>query len=336
MLPYQTSSPKELHQLLEIPFRGIESATAVLVLDTDGAVLAPPYYPSEQEAAGLGREAVTRLDLELFAKHIPYALALSTDIAIGSIYYSSGGKPRVAMATAFGLKNGRPTRILAVERALDDICGLVSSYEYTPSRDARILDGKGRTVCGPDGRFPGKLIFYQNDHCSYKQADTGLSSFKWMRDKSVQCDSARVKRTDWRVSFERFHGELAWCGVLGGCSGGGRARCSWPWLPYLVRPSRLPPSHRRPPKWTRWIADQSVAMAELQQVECYAGYQAEQEPRALVVGGRRLRVLAIARRWYEPQAAIFRVRVEDGHLYQLRYERRRDRWSLDAVVKADS
>lgn len=71
-------------------------------------------------------------------------------------------------------------------------------------------------------------------------------------------------------------------------------------------------------------------------VECYAGYKADQEPRAFVNEGRRYRVLGIADRWYSPDAAYFKVRAEDGHAYLLRHNRREDRWTIVKVFPTDA
>lgn len=71
-------------------------------------------------------------------------------------------------------------------------------------------------------------------------------------------------------------------------------------------------------------------------VECYAGYQGDQEPRALVVDGERLEVVAIAARWREPDADFFRVRAKDGHTYVLRHCRADDSWELAAGRRTDS
>lgn len=73
-------------------------------------------------------------------------------------------------------------------------------------------------------------------------------------------------------------------------------------------------------------------------VECYAGARADEEPRAvhLSEGGgegaavRRL-VLAVERRWIEPDAAFFRVRLEGGRGCLLRHDRRTDAWELVEV-----
>jgi len=71
-------------------------------------------------------------------------------------------------------------------------------------------------------------------------------------------------------------------------------------------------------------------------VECYAGYKAEQEPRAFVVEGERRVVLGLSDRWYDPEASYFKVRADDGHLYLLRYDRTSDAWSLVQVFPSDA
>jgi hypothetical protein len=62
-------------------------------------------------------------------------------------------------------------------------------------------------------------------------------------------------------------------------------------------------------------------------VECYAGYRAEEAPRALHWGGRRFAVQEILDRWYQagtdpqtPSADYFKVRTEDGAIHIIKYE----------------
>lgn len=71
-------------------------------------------------------------------------------------------------------------------------------------------------------------------------------------------------------------------------------------------------------------------------VECYAGYQAEQEPRTLIIDGVRLRVVGVADRWRDPESSSFKVRAEDGHQYVIRHDRGRDEWTLVKVFPADA
>jgi len=63
-------------------------------------------------------------------------------------------------------------------------------------------------------------------------------------------------------------------------------------------------------------------------VECYAGYRADQEPRAFIRAEVRLTVVAIERRWREPDGERFVVRADDGGRYTLRHHRDGDFWEL--------
>ena len=70
-------------------------------------------------------------------------------------------------------------------------------------------------------------------------------------------------------------------------------------------------------------------------VECHAGFRADEEPRALEIDGRRLRVLGIARRWQDVGARYFQIRAEDGHRYLLRHDEQTDEWLVLEVQQAD-
>jgi hypothetical protein len=65
-------------------------------------------------------------------------------------------------------------------------------------------------------------------------------------------------------------------------------------------------------------------------VLCYSGYVGDEEPRAVVVEGRRLDVVAIDRRWREPEARGFVVRLSDGSKHVLRQEVSGGRWTLES------
>jgi hypothetical protein len=70
-------------------------------------------------------------------------------------------------------------------------------------------------------------------------------------------------------------------------------------------------------------------------VECYAGYRAEESPRAFSYKGRAYLVLEIMDRWYEgglkaeaPIINYFKVRADDGKEYLLRCDPGEGRWFL--------
>lgn len=65
-------------------------------------------------------------------------------------------------------------------------------------------------------------------------------------------------------------------------------------------------------------------------VECYAGYRGEQEPRAFLLGERRLQVASLLDRWLAPEYRYFKVAASDGNTYILRYDEARGEWELGA------
>ena len=66
------------------------------------------------------------------------------------------------------------------------------------------------------------------------------------------------------------------------------------------------------------------------QVECYAGYRADQRPLRFTLGQRVYRVEEVNDQWYSPSATYFRVRADDGNIYVLRHDEESDTWTLDA------
>jgi hypothetical protein len=65
------------------------------------------------------------------------------------------------------------------------------------------------------------------------------------------------------------------------------------------------------------------------EVECYAGYKADERPMRLKMGEQSLEIVEVEDRWYSPGETYFRVRVEDGDRYVLRHEEAQDVWSLE-------
>ena len=74
-------------------------------------------------------------------------------------------------------------------------------------------------------------------------------------------------------------------------------------------------------------------MSEIQ-VECYAGYRADQRPLRFCLRGRTFLVEQVEDQWYAPTAIYFRVRADDGNFYVLRHCEIQDIWTLDAFRAA--
>ncbi len=79
----------------------------------------------------------------------------------------------------------------------------------------------------------------------------------------------------------------------------------------------------RQDKWAKKLAMKRV------EVECYAGYRANERPVRLTLGGQMLEIVEVEARWYSPGETYFRVRVEGGDRYVLRYVEAQDDWSLE-------
>ncbi len=63
-------------------------------------------------------------------------------------------------------------------------------------------------------------------------------------------------------------------------------------------------------------------------VECYAGHRAEQTPRTLILGGRRIAVAEVLDAWLAPDHRYFKLRGEDGDTYLVRHDDRSNTWEL--------
>lgn len=71
------------------------------------------------------------------------------------------------------------------------------------------------------------------------------------------------------------------------------------------------------------------------QVQCYAGYKADESPRRFRWENGWIEVREIRDRWYQgqrdpewPVADYFKVVGDDGHEYLLRHDRESDEWCL--------
>ena len=64
-------------------------------------------------------------------------------------------------------------------------------------------------------------------------------------------------------------------------------------------------------------------------VECYAGYCANERPIRLTLTEQTWEIVEVEGRWHSPGETYFRVRVEGGDRYVLRYVEAQDVWSLE-------
>ena len=69
------------------------------------------------------------------------------------------------------------------------------------------------------------------------------------------------------------------------------------------------------------------------QVECYAGYKADERPLRFTPAAppaQTYHVKEILDRWYGVGYQCFKVRADDGYIYILRHIVTEDRWTLDS------
>ena len=69
-------------------------------------------------------------------------------------------------------------------------------------------------------------------------------------------------------------------------------------------------------------------------IECYAGYRGEEEPCVFWLGERRLEVVELVDRWYDPDYRYYRCRADDGDCYVLRHDELSGEWDLAAFTAA--
>lgn len=63
-------------------------------------------------------------------------------------------------------------------------------------------------------------------------------------------------------------------------------------------------------------------------VECYAGHRADEEPRRLFIGERKIELKEVIDRWLDPTYRYFKVRGDDDGIYILRHDLSSDTWEM--------
>jgi len=64
------------------------------------------------------------------------------------------------------------------------------------------------------------------------------------------------------------------------------------------------------------------------QVECYAGYRADQYPQRFTLGQRVIKVEAVIDQWRGVDYRYFKLRGDDGAIYILHHDEKGGRWAL--------
>jgi hypothetical protein len=72
------------------------------------------------------------------------------------------------------------------------------------------------------------------------------------------------------------------------------------------------------------------------QVECYAGYKADERPVRVLLDGQMVDVAALEDRWYSPGLTYFRILLSNDERYVLRRQEAQDVWTIEAFRRANS
>ena len=64
------------------------------------------------------------------------------------------------------------------------------------------------------------------------------------------------------------------------------------------------------------------------QVECYAGYRADERPQRFTFGEQNIEVEDIIDQWQGPDYRYFKLRGDDGGIYILRHDETSGLWGL--------
>jgi len=79
-------------------------------------------------------------------------------------------------------------------------------------------------------------------------------------------------------------------------------------------------------------------MALKLQVECYAGYKADERPRRFTAdapGARTFEVKEVLDQWQGVGYTCFKVRADDSNLYILKHHEKDDTWTLESFRRTD-
>ncbi len=65
-------------------------------------------------------------------------------------------------------------------------------------------------------------------------------------------------------------------------------------------------------------------------VESYSGRKSDERPLNFQLGERQYRVEEILDQWYGPEATFYKLLADDGNIYSLSHNERKDAWNLES------
>jgi two-component system, NtrC family, sensor kinase len=142
-LPFARLSAADTGTALRIPYRQLPWVNVLVLLSDDGSAVAAPVYDAVPDPGAPPRDPVGPRELDAFARSVPLATALASDVAIGPPYRAArAGDPRVAVAVQVA---GERRRVLAAELSLQPVA--VRLREIGASGGvAFLVDANGRVL----------------------------------------------------------------------------------------------------------------------------------------------------------------------------------------------
>ncbi|NLN62887.1 MAG: HAMP domain-containing histidine kinase [Myxococcales bacterium] len=149
-IPFENFTSEELPEALSIPHRQLTFANVVILLDSAGRAIVSPYRLTPDIAQAYpDRSVLDDAELQRFSRHIPLQLALSVPIAVGPVYYSEHGAPRIAMASSQELMSGDKW-VVAVGVELDALCQMLGEFAQMNRMRLSLFNDKGQSICTPE------------------------------------------------------------------------------------------------------------------------------------------------------------------------------------------
>jgi two-component system, NtrC family, sensor kinase len=148
-------TPDEASTVLRIPYRQLDAIQIIVLLDEEGNALMPALVKRTP-----GQPMLDEGDLDLFARHVPLAVAIAAGTAIGPPFHARSGSARLAVA----LRAGRPAaspRVVAAQLSLDAMeeqmreLGQDGSVAFLVGRDGEVIAG---APGAPVSKFEQELI----------------------------------------------------------------------------------------------------------------------------------------------------------------------------------
>jgi signal transduction histidine kinase len=141
-LPLAQLSRRDATAALRIPFRQIAPVNVLVLLSDGGTSLSEPVFDATG-GAGSAREAIGPQELDAFARSVPLATVVASDVAIGPPYLGARtGAPRLAIAVRAG---AAPAPVLAAELSLGRIAARLQEISVADGA-AFLVDGRGQVV----------------------------------------------------------------------------------------------------------------------------------------------------------------------------------------------